>query len=48
MGLGGPLSKTWCSYSGDPGLISGQGTRFHKSQLKMPHARMIKDPVCPN
>ena len=49
MGLGGPVSKTRCSYSGGPGLIPGQVTRLHMSQLKMPHARMkIKDTACPN
>ena len=34
----GPLAKTPCSQCRGPGLIPGQGTRFHMPQLKSPCA----------
>ena len=42
---GGPLAKMCTSSAGGPGSISGQGTRPHVLQLKIPHAAMkTEDP----
>ena len=46
---GGPVAKTLCSQCRFPGLIPGQRTQSHMTQLKIPHAIMkIKDSVCHN
>ena len=41
--------KLWAPIAGDPGLILGQGSRFHMLQLKIPHAAVkIEDPTSYN